>query len=183
MDHTNLQAQVDLMLNNGMDKLAVFRVLTEQKGVSPRKAAWCIAVHADVFLIDRYGELIDYLVWIVLLQALAGAWLGYQLSHTPLMRMCMPLLAASVPLLFAWGFFRNYAQAYNLYLLVAICGVLPYGLLLMQFPSMFGFALLSIHILASGYVWFVRRKIFPDIGWWGPRLFRHNKGTLIGQVG
>lgn len=169
------------MLNNGIDKMSVFRFLVDQKGVAPRKAAWHIAAHADAFLIDQYGEFIDYLVWIVLLQALAGAWLGYQFSYSPPIRMCMLLLASSAPLLFAWGFFRNYAHVYNLYLFISICGVIPYCLLLLHFPSIFGVVLLTIHLLSTAYVWFVRRKIFPGIGWFGPRYFRPSKGNMVEQ--
>ncbi|HEX5337932.1 MAG TPA: hypothetical protein VFW53_05815, partial [Gallionella sp.] len=77
-------------------------------------------------------------------------------------------IVASIPLLFAWGFYKNHAGAYNAYILLAI----------IQLPKQFsGFADSPVATaigLAVGaglliFVWYVRQKLFPDFAFTAPK--------------
>ncbi len=70
-------------------------------------------------------------------------------------------LNAIIPLLFAFGFYKHYAGAYNAYLVFYILQ-LPKTLKGVVTNSVATYVFLAIYIAVLIYVWYVRKKLFPD---------------------
>lgn len=162
MNKKEVKAKVNALLGSGVGKTAVFRLL-QGKGVRDGVLAHYIASHVDVSEVDEHATKIDRLLWIMYALALLGLWVGWGLAAPfgPVGKGIVLLLCAGVPLLFAWGFYKNMVGAYNGYLVLQ----------LVQIPKMFKdfntepvitLVVVGIHIAILAYVWYVRSKLFPD---------------------
>ena len=103
-------------------------------------------------------------------QAAIAFLLGYAIGAKlgPNAKWLVGGLIALIPLLFAWGFYKNLVGAYNAYILLC----------LVQLPKQFGdFASnpvaasfgLAVAIAMLAFVWYVRAKLFPDFGFLAPK--------------
>jgi hypothetical protein len=97
---------------------------------------------------------------------LLGFGIGVKIG--PNARWIIGGIIALIPLLFAWGFYKNSAATYNAYIFLSI----------IQLPKQFeGFSSspvattigFAIGILLVAFIWYVRRKIFPDFAFITPK--------------
>lgn len=169
MNKKEIQASVNDLLAKGMAKSEVFAQLSGQ-GVKDSQLASFIAAYADPARCDEHERKVNILVTIMFVQAVIAFLMGLAIGAKigPNAKWIVSGLIALIPLLFAWGFYRHKAGAYNAYLLLTI----------IQLPRAFeGFAsnpvassvALAINLSVLAYVWYVRQKIFPDFAFITPK--------------
>lgn len=169
MDKKEIQARVREMILSGSPKSQVFTQLSGQ-GVKDSLLAYFIAAHVDPGRRDVHERKVNIVVTLSLLQALLGFLMGFFVGAKigPTAQWVVAALVALVPLLLAWGFYMHKAGAYNAYIILS----------LIQFPRQFedvgNSPLATLIAVAMGgtmlaYVWYVRGKLFPDLGFLGPR--------------
>jgi len=78
------------------------------------------------------------------------------------------MLIGSIPLMFAWGFYKHRVGAYNAYIILTITQ-LPRSLGDFAHSPVASTIGLAIGLGILGYVWFVRHKLFPDFAFVTPR--------------
>lgn len=162
MKKKEIKAKVDALLGSGVGKTAVFRLLTGH-GVRDSLLAHYIASHVDTSEVDEHANKIDRLLWIMYAQALFGVWIGWSLgaSYGPVGQGILVALCAGIPLLFAWGFYKNTAGAYNAYILLQIVQ-LPKAFKDFNAEPVTTLVAVAISVAVLAYVWYVRSKLFPD---------------------
>ncbi|MBK5302058.1 MULTISPECIES: hypothetical protein [Gammaproteobacteria] len=169
MDKKESKRQLVTMLESGHSKTEIFKTLSGGE-VKDRVLAYWIGAYADPALCQRHSGKIKTLLFLTIAQALLGAVFGFLLGSMigPGAAVFFTLFAAGVPLLFAWGFYKNVAQAYTIYVILSLS----------QFPRMFqGFEEDPLLTLVGagitlGMVFFVaylKTLLFPDLGFLGSK--------------
>lgn len=169
MDKKESKRQLVAMLESGRSKTEIFKTLSGGE-VKDRVLAYWIGAYADPALCQRHSGKIKTLLLLTIAQALLGAVSGYFLGSMigPSAAMAFTLFAAVVPLLFAWGFYKNVAQVYTIYVILSLS----------QFPKMFqGFEEDPLLTLVGagitlGMVFFaayLKTLLFPDLGFLGSK--------------
>lgn len=169
MNKKEIKAKVNALLVSGTAKSDVFAQLAGQ-GVKDSQLAHFIASYPDQQRCDEHTKKVNVLITIMFVQALIASLIGFRAGITigPNAKWIISVLSASIPLLFAFGFYKNFAGTYNAYIILAI----------VQLPkSLEGFSsnptttavVLAINLAVVGYVWYVRKKIFPDFAFIGPK--------------
>lgn len=169
MDKKQARRQVIASLEAGRSRGETFAAFAGS-GIKERLLAFWIAAYCDPRLYARHRRKVQVLLAVMFLQAAVGAVAGFFLGSAigPKAAWVFALLGGVVPLLFAWGFHKPSVNAYSLY------GILT----LSQFPRLFeGYAEDPLGTLVGaaitlGVVFFalyVRRLIFPDFAFTGPR--------------
>lgn len=169
MNKKESKRQLVAMLESGHSKSEIFKTLSGGE-VKDRVLAYWIGAYADPELCQRHSGKIKTLLFLTIAQALLGAVLGFFLGSMigPGAAVFFTLFAAVVPLLFTWGFYKNVAQAYTLYVILSLS----------QFPRMFqGFEEDPLLTLVGagitlGMVFFVaylKTLLFPDLGFLGSK--------------
>ena len=169
MNKKEIRAKVNDLLSSDVPKSEVFRKLSGQ-GVKDRQLAHFIASYADPLRCAAHDGKVNIIITLMFIQALIAALLGFSIGAKigPNAKWIVPLLIASIPLLFAWGFYKYRAGAFNAYILLTIVQ-LPRsldGFTSSPIASSIGIAI-NIGMLA--YVWYVRDKIFPDFAFISPK--------------
>jgi len=169
MKKKEIKARVNTLLGSGVGKTAVFRLLSDH-GVRDSVLAHYIASHVGAAEVDEHASKIDRLLWIMYAQALLGLWIGWGLgaSFGPVGKGVVIALCAGMPLLFAWGFYKNRVEAYNAYLLLQIVQ-LPKAFKDFGIQPVITLVVVAISVAVLGYVWYVRAKLFPDFLAFSPR--------------
>jgi hypothetical protein len=168
MNKKEAQGKITFLLSSGVGKAEVFKQLSGQ-GVNDRYLANFIASYADPRRCEENKGLIKFLLVITYLQVIIGFISGFAIGMQigPNAKWIAAFFIAAFVLIFAWGFHKNKAGAYNAYILLSI----------VQFPRQIeGFAKnpaaggvgIVIGILLIGYVWYVRKQLFPDFAFIGP---------------
>lgn len=162
MNKKQTKAKVQALLTAGVGKTAVFRLL-KGHGVRDSVLAHYIASHVDASEVDEHANKIDRLLWIMYAQALLGLWIGWGMAAAwgPVGKGVALLLCAGLPLLFAWGFYRNLAGFYNAYLLLQVVQ-LSKAFKDFNAEPVITLVAVGINIAVLAYVWYVRSKLFPD---------------------
>lgn len=168
MNKREIKTAVRSRMAAGETKARIYDDLTEQGG-KKRLVAHYIASYAAPRLKRQHkGKLIALMVVMVLQAGLAfliGTGMAAQRhADSPLI---WGTVFAAVPLLFAWGFYKPSALAYNAFIFLTI----------IQMPRTFsGFSEapvassigIAINLAVLAYVWFVRSRLFPDFGFVTP---------------
>lgn len=172
MNKKEIKAKVNDLLASGATKSDVFSQLTEQ-GVKDSQLAQFIASYADQQRCDEHSRKVNALITIMFFQAIVAFLIGFGagIKIGPNAKWIISVVSASIPLLFAFGFYKNFAGAYNAYIILTI----------VQLPkSLEGFSsnptattvIFAINLAVVGYVWYVREKIFPDFAFIGPKKIK-----------
>ncbi|MCP3869574.1 MAG: hypothetical protein GY703_16045 [Gammaproteobacteria bacterium] len=172
MKNREIKASVADLIASGAEKSEVFSKLVAQGG-KEKKVAHYIASYPDERLGFTHNGKVKVLVTIMFVQVIIAFLLGYGIAidSDPTQKWLYGGLAAAIPLLLLWGFYKQSLIAYNAYILLSIT----------QFPrQLSGFfeapventIALGISLVILGFVWFVRSKLFPDLGFISPR--KHN---------
>lgn len=169
MNKKEIKARVSELLSSGTAKSEVFAQLSGQ-GIKDSRLAYFIAAHPDAARCDEHSGKVKVLIAIMLVQALIVFLLGFGIGAKigPNAKWIVAALITLIPLLFAWGFYKNLVGTYNAYIFLTI----------IQFPKLFeGFSsdpiatsiVLAINISILAFVWYVREKIFPDFAFITPK--------------
>ncbi|MFJ2365950.1 hypothetical protein ACIPIN_19960 [Pseudomonas sp. NPDC087697] len=169
MDRKEIKRQLEEMLEAGRSRTETFKAFSGG-GVGDRVLAYWIAAYPDRDLYETHYRKINTLVTISFIQALLGAVLGYFIGTTigPNASFILAAIAGVVPLLFAYGFYKNSAQAYNIYIVLAIS----------QLPRLFSGAAEAPLVATAGavftlgilfFVMRLRSLLFPDFAFFGPK--------------
>jgi len=169
MNTKEVQAKVNDLLAAGTPKQDVFVQLTDQ-GVKDSQLAYFVASHPDPVRREANKGKIKILVVAMVFQALLAFLVGFDLGAkmAPNAGWIIGGLLALICLLFAWGFSRPNAGAYNGYLILTI----------VQLPGSFGGLTsspvatligIAMNVAIFAYVWYVRQKLFPDFAFITPK--------------
>lgn len=172
MNKKEIKNKVNELLASGVAKSDVFAQLSGQ-GIKDYRLAFYIASYASPRLHEEHAGKVNTLITLMFVQALLAFFMGVVIGAKigPNAQWVVGAIAASIPLLFAWGFNKNFAGAYNAYILLSIA----------QLPKQFaGFSDnpiatsigLSVGLGLLIFVWYVRQKIFPDFAFIAPKKIK-----------
>jgi hypothetical protein len=172
LNKKEIKRQVSEMLDAGRSKTETFKALSGG-AVKDKVLAYLIGSWPDPELIDRHAGKIKVLLGLTYIQALIGLVGGYFLGLmiSTGWAIGMGLFAGVVPLLFAWGFYRNVAQAYTVYVFLSIT----------QMPRMFkdygedpiGTVIgVAITLAMVFFVAWLKNLLFPDLGFFGAKKIK-----------
>ncbi|WP_085725090.1 DUF3592 domain-containing protein [Pseudomonas sp. R37(2017)] len=164
-----VQEKARELLAAGTAKSEVFSQLSG-RGVKDSHLAYFIASYADPIRCYEHDRKVNILITIMLAQALMAFFWGMDIGARmgPTAKWVVGVSMTLIPLFLVWGFYNHRVGAYNAYIILT----LP------QLPrSLQGFAssptttiiALAISIVILAFVWYVRRKIFPDFVFVNPR--------------
>ncbi|MGI1669274.1 MAG: hypothetical protein K6L74_02985 [Neptuniibacter sp.] len=156
---------ISKLLDSGVPKKEVFEQL-KGRGVKDSKLAMMIASVPDEVLCMLHEGKNNLLVGIYALSAVFVVWVTY-VTMEPDIRMYVLAVQVTISLLLIWGFFSFKLLAYNIYIVFGVIS-LPKEILLVvstgNIPEMVG---IGIGVAMLSYVWFVRTRLYPDIGFVG----------------
>lgn len=169
MNGKEIKAAAHRLIASGMGKSEVFSQLSG-KGVKDGKLAYYIASYADPELCEKYERLNNVAINVMFIQALFALFVGYGLGTQigPNAKWITAALIGAIPLLFAWGFYKYYAGAYNAYMLLTIINIPKQlgGFAAAPIATTVG---LVIGIAVLALVMYLRMKLFPDFVFTAPR--------------
>ncbi|WP_342454855.1 MULTISPECIES: hypothetical protein [unclassified Pseudomonas] len=128
---------------------------------------------ADPVLREKHSLKVTLLVVLTCIQALIGAVFGFFLFYdaTPVLALIMLLIAGGIPLLFAWGFYKNVAAAYTVYVLLTISQVSPMFKGYEEDPLSTVIAV-GITLAIVFYAAWIKSLLFPDLGFIGAKKIK-----------
>ena len=169
MNKNEVRAKVTEMLSAGEKKQDVFAGLSG-KGIKDRVLAYLIASHVDLRRCAEnrtYRRIAIAIAYFHVVAAILGADVlidGWSVTIGLTIGAIMLLVAA----LFVWGFWKNKASIYNVYLILSLTQLPLRFLEFLEYPAGAS-AGLAIDIGLITYVWFVRQRLFPDLAFIGTR--------------
>ena len=167
LDKKEIKRQLVEMLEAGRSRTETFKALSGGKVKDRVLAAW-IAGRPDPVLIERHSLKIKILVGLMCVQAaltaLAALTLGYSFSIG--LVLSIMLIAGGIPLLFAWGFYKNSAAAYTAYVLLTLSQMSRLFKGYAEDPVSTAIAV-GITLALVFYVAWLKTKLFPDLGFIG----------------
>jgi len=172
MNKKEIKAKVNALLALGTAKTDVFVKLAGQ-GVKDSQLAHFIASYADQQRCSEHSRKVSVLVTIMIFQALIAFLFsfGAGMKFGPNAKWIIGFISASIPILFAFGFYKNIAGAYNAYIILTIIQ-LPNSFTELSSNPIATTVVLVINLAVFGYVWYVRKKIFPDFAFIGPKKIK-----------
>ena len=172
MKKKEMKASIAELLSSGINKQQVFDRLSGQ-GVKDSVLANMVASQKDLQLCEQHSRKVSILISLTLVQAVLAALQGFIIGVGigPTAKWVVAAVLAGIPLLFAWGFSRCAAGAYNAYILLSVVGFSQTlkGFATDPVPTAIGFA---INLALLAYVWYVRNKLFPDFNFVAPRKIK-----------
>lgn len=186
MNKKEIKNKVNELLASGVAKTEVFAQLSGQ-GVKDNQLAYYIAAYASPSLTEEYASKVSTLVTLMFIQSLIAFFMGFVIGAKigPTAQWVFAVLIASIPLLFAWGFYKNYVGAYNAYILLSVVQLPKQFTGISESPiaTSIGIAV-GLGILI--FVWYLQRKIFPDFLFVAPKKIKGKyvfSDTPTGQLG
>ncbi|MDX9674126.1 MULTISPECIES: hypothetical protein [unclassified Pseudomonas] len=172
MDKKEIKRQVVQMLEAGRSKTETFQALSGG-AVKDKVLAYWIGSHPDPQLLERHAGKIKVLLGLVYVQALIGLVGGFLLGLTISSGFAIVrgLLAGGVPLLFAWGFYRNSAQTYTVYMLLSISQVPRLFKDYAEDPVAVIIGVVTTLAMVFFVAW-VKNLLFPDLGFMGSKKIK-----------
>jgi hypothetical protein len=169
MNKKEIQTKVRELLATGVSKSEVFRQLSGQ-GIKDYQLALFIASYVDPTRSDKHNGKVNALITLMFVHALIAFILGFFIGAKlgPNARWIIGGLVASIPLLFAWGFYKHQAAFYNAYILLTIVQI-PRSLESFTASPVATSIALSLNFAVLAYVWYVRNQIFPDFAFITPK--------------
>ncbi|MGE8148347.1 hypothetical protein ACQKP7_24645 [Pseudomonas frederiksbergensis] len=172
MDKKEIKRQIVAMLDAGRSKTETFKAFSGG-AVKDRVLAYWIGSHPDPARNAQHQGKIKTLLGLTIAQAVLGAVAGFFLGSMigPKATLFFTLFAGLIPLWFAYGFYKNLAQFYTVYVVLSLS----------QFPRLFkDFAEDPVTTLIGaaislGMVFFVaylKTLLFPDLGFIGPKKIK-----------
>ncbi|HEY4541221.1 MAG TPA: hypothetical protein VIG66_02480 [Noviherbaspirillum sp.] len=172
MKKKEIQAKVRDMLAAGVAKSAVFGLFSG-KGMRDSRLAYLIASYVDERRCDEHDGKINVLIGIMFVQALIAFLPGFAIGASigPNAKWIIGGFVASIPLLFAWGFYKHKVGAYNAYLLLSLVH-LPKTVKGWDEDPIVASIALVVNLSILAFVWYVREKLFPDFAFITPKKIK-----------
>jgi len=172
LDKKEIKKEVTEMLNSGKPKSEVFQTLSGGV-VKDNQLAIFIASHPYPNLYEEHYKKINVLISLMFIQALFGVFLGFGIGSEmgPTAMWVFAALIALIPLLFAYGFYKNHAGTYNAYILLTIIQLPKMFTGITQTPVASAIGIV-IGLSILGYVWYVRSLLFPDFTFITPKKIK-----------
>jgi len=172
MKKKEIKAKVHALLAIGTPKTEVFEQFSGQ-GATDRQLAFSIASYADPNKRLIHQRKVNILIGIMFIQAILAFFVGAEIGAKsgPKAIWAVGALLMLIPLLFALGFYKGWVGAYNAYILLTSMD-LPrslQGFSTRPIATTIGF-IIGVALLA--YVWYVRRQLFPDFAFFGPKKLK-----------
>ena len=169
MDKKEIKRQVMAALDAGHFKTATFKAFSGGV-VKDRVLAYWIGARPDPALREKHSLKVNILLALTCLQALLGAVTGFYLGSMigPGAVVFFTLFAALVPLAFAWGFYKNSAQAYTIYTILTVSQI---GRMFQGYEEDPVMTVVGVVITLAMvfYVAWVKALLFPDLGFVGSK--------------
>ncbi|WP_124800757.1 hypothetical protein [Paraburkholderia phosphatilytica] len=157
-----IQTRITEMLAAGEKKQAVFAALSGN-GVSDKVVARLIASHVDPQRCAKnkvHRWIVVALAYFQLLIVALVALLA--IIKLPLIAgLLIAGFALAVAGVFVWGLTTNKAQVYNAFIMLSVIH-LPRQLQGLDKDPLFAALGMAFAVAVVAYVWFVRRRLFPD---------------------
>ena len=172
MDKKETKKKVAELLNSGIPKSEVFQSLAGGV-VRDSQLALFIASHPNQNLYEEHYKKVNVLISIMFFQALFAAFLGFGIGSKigPISMWIFAALIALIPLLFAFGFYKNHVGTYNAYILLTLIQAPKMFTGITQTPVATGIGIV-IGLFILGYVWYVRSLLFPDFTFITPKKIK-----------
>jgi hypothetical protein len=169
MKNRDIKQSITQLMTSGVMKPDIYSMLVGQ-GAREKAVARHLAAYRDTHLRDENRTMLRVLIVVMLIQAVIAYLLGSALStgggHGP--GWLWGGLFAAIPLLFALGFYRQVLFAFNAYIALTLIQLPKLLTGITETPTESLFAV-AINLAILAFVWFVRSRLFPDIGIFGPR--------------
>jgi hypothetical protein len=172
MNKKEIKAKVTELLLSGVTKMEVFTQLSGQ-GIKDSQLAYFIASHADPGLCTEHDRKVNIIIGLMSIQAALAFLLCLAIGAKigPNAKWIIASLAALIPLLFAWGFYKHRVGVYNAFILLSIIQ-LPKSLEgFTKSPTVSAIGI-AIGIGMLAYIWYVRGKLFPDFAFITPKKIK-----------
>jgi len=174
MNKSEIKLKIKELLSSGVGRSETFDLVSDQ-GVKDSTVATLIASYAAPLLCKQHRGKVHIAISLMVVQSLLIMAIGFvvvtDIAVSSDFLWVITALVATIPLLFAWGFYKNHAGAYNACLFIS-CVQAPRALdNFMSSPIGSSFAL-AITAILIGFIAYVRWKIFPDIVVFGPRKLK-----------
>ena len=172
MDKKEIKQQVTRMLAAGRSRTETFQAFTGGAAKDRLLAHW-IATYSDQNLYEQHYKKINVLITIIFIQALFGAVVGFGLGGTigPNAAWIFGALCGFIPLLFAYGFYRNYVGTYNIYIILSITQI-PRALADFGEAPVISAIGMGISLAMLAFVWYLRARLFPDFAFFTPKKIK-----------
>ena len=169
MNKKEIRAKVTEMLSSGVKKQDVFNALSD-KGIKDRRLAFLIASHVNAQRCTQNKWHIRAAIGIVCLQLIWGLLVSIMLALRLALvdGLIVGALLTLISLFFIWGFAKNKAGIYSVFIILGILGVPRQMQGFEQQPLETAIGLV-LSLVIVGYIVFVRYRLFPDLYWYGPR--------------
>lgn len=174
MTRSELKVKIVALLSAGTGRSATFDLVSNQ-GINDRTVASLIANYAAPSLCQRHYGKVHLAIILMVVQSLMTLAIGLVVvtdsANSSHIFLLITVLVAMVPLLFAWGIYKNHVGAYNAFLVLA-CVQAPRALDDFTTSPVGSSIALAITAGLIGFIAYVRYKIFPDIVVLGPRKLK-----------
>jgi hypothetical protein len=169
LDKKEIKQQITRMLEAGRSKTETFQAFSGGAAKDRLLAFW-IASYSDQNLYEQHYRKINILITIIFIQALLGAVVGFGLGAAigPTAALGFAALCGLIPLLFAYGFYRNYAGAYNIYIALSVVQI-PRALAHFGEAPVISAIGMGISLAMLAFVWYLRTQLFPDFAFIKPK--------------
>jgi hypothetical protein len=169
LDKKEIKRQIESMLDAGRSRTETFKAFSGG-AIKDKVLAYWIASHPDPALREQHAGKVKILLGLTIAQALLCAVAGFFLGSMigPKATVFFTLFAALIPLWFAYGFYKNQARYFTVYVILSLgqSGQLFKGFTEDPISTLIGAG------LGLGMVFFVawvKTLLFPDLAFIGPK--------------
>ncbi|MCP4597507.1 hypothetical protein [Neptuniibacter sp.] len=153
------------MLGSGVPKKEVFEQLKD-RGIRDNKLAMMIASVPDELLCILHEGKNNILVIVYSLLAILAIWGTYMTAPDNIRTFSLVILIVT-NLLFIWGFFSFKLIAYNVFIFLSLVTIPKDAVAVIAANDIPGMVGIGLSVLVLAYVWFIRSRLYPDIGFIG----------------
>lgn len=164
MNKKEIKQKIAELINAKKTKSEVYKILTEQ-GENISLVAYLIASNPDPIAYEKNYRKINTLITIMFITALLAGLIGHgaslQAGFSKGTATFVTLSSIAFPLLLAYGFYKNYARAYNTKIIFSLMS-LPLAFINITKGLPGAYIGLGITLVILAFVWHLRSRLFPD---------------------
>jgi hypothetical protein len=169
MNKSEIRSKVIEILQAGVGKSEAFSRLSVE-AANDKFLATCIASHAGVDVRQKYGTKVYVLMGLLTVFATVKFLILFSLlaEASPALRWGASGFSMLILLAFVWGFYKYSEVAYKLFIVLSISQSSKLFDGFEQNP-MFGLITLGVAAGFVFFVWHLKGKLFPDMGFFSPK--------------
>ncbi len=163
MNKKELKQTITEMVDSGKPKQDIFQALIDN-GENTRTVANLVASLPSQHRYKKNQKKINILIGAMFIWALISAPNGYitGLKTSIEYGWTLAFLSFLVPLLYAYGFYKNYVKAYNILITIGLISIFFGFAKLFKLPNADTYISLCFNTLLLVYAWYLRTRLFPD---------------------